>query len=84
MKTKTPKARVMWAKINRSRLPKTGVIVAGSYRGGVWTMSSPSVKGFPYWSDGDRTHYFRLPVPPALTAAGIPCAKPTKQRRAGK
>lgn len=54
-----------WTRINRSKLPKTGFVVAGSYRNGEWSTSSLSQgDGFPSWADDDRTHYFRLPKPP--------------------
>jgi len=56
----TPK----WIKIDRCRLPKTGIIIAGSYRNGEWSMCSVSNEGFPRWCDSDRTHYCRLPNPP--------------------
>jgi hypothetical protein len=53
-----------WQRINRKRLPKTGTIIAGGFRKGEWTMSSPSDgNGFPYFADNDRTHYIRIPVP---------------------
>lgn len=53
-----------WKRINRKRLPKTGVIIAGSYRNGKWSMSSPSHgDGFPVFADSDRTHYIRIPIP---------------------
>jgi len=57
-----------WKRINWKRLPKTGYIVAGSYRHGRWSTSSISDgNGFPSWADEDRTHYFRLPQPPPNT-----------------
>ena len=57
--------RIGWKPINRDKLPKTGHIIAGSYRNGVWSMSSVSDgNGFPRWADDDRTHYLRLPIPP--------------------
>ena len=55
-----------WTKINaaRSNLPKTGYVVAGSYRMGVWTVSSLSHGGgYPSFADSDRTHFFRMPWP---------------------
>jgi hypothetical protein len=62
-----------WKRINRKRLPKTGIIIAGSWRndgcGGLeWTMSSPCDYGFGNWFDADRTHYIRLPKPPSAPA----------------
>jgi hypothetical protein len=54
-----------WQPINRARLPKKGFVIAGSYRDGKWSISSPSYgDGFPFWASNDRTHYFRLPEPP--------------------
>ncbi len=64
--------RLGWKPIT-SRLPKTGYVVAGSYRNGQWTMSSVSEgDGYPSWADDDRTHYFKIPKPPnaKLTDAG--------------
>jgi hypothetical protein len=56
-----------WIKINKKRtnLPKTGFVVAGSYRDGEWTTSSVSGgDGYPRWADSDRTHYCRMPPYP--------------------
>jgi len=54
-----------WTRINRTNLPKTGFVVAGSYRDGAWSNCSLSDgDGFPAWADNDRTHWFRLPKPP--------------------
>jgi hypothetical protein len=66
-KNKNKKKRAIgleWKRINRRKLPKTGSIIAGSWRNGTWTMSSASDDGgFPRWADSDRTHYLRLPIP---------------------
>ena len=61
--------RSVWTAINkkRSNLPKTGFVVAGSYRDGKWSTSSLSHgDGYPSWADSDRTHFYRLsgPLPP--------------------
>ena len=55
-----------WTLINRKRsnLPKTGFVVAGSYRNGEWSTSSLSLgDGYPSWADDDRTHFYRLSGP---------------------
>jgi hypothetical protein len=60
------KERTKWTKINaaRTNLPKTGYVVAGSYRQNQWTISSISHgDGYPQWADSDRTHFYRLPWP---------------------
>lgn len=58
-----------WKRFNRKRLPKTGIIIGGSYRndgkgGQEWSMSGPTEAGWSNWIDDDRTHYLRLPNPP--------------------
>ena len=58
-----------WTPVNRKRLPKSGIIIGGSWRadgaGGLeWSMSSPCSNGWDSWFDDDRTHYMRLPTPP--------------------
>lgn len=55
-----------WTLINRNRsnLPTSGFVVAGSYRNGKWTTSSLSHgDGYPSWADDDRTHFYRLSGP---------------------
>jgi len=58
--------RLGWTRINsnRTNLPKTGFVVAGSYRNGEWSTSSLSDgDGYPSWADDDRTHFYRLSDP---------------------
>lgn len=58
--------RLGWTLINRNRsnMPKTGFVVAGSYRNGEWSTSSLSQgDGYPRWADDDRTHFCRLSGP---------------------
>lgn len=55
-----------WTLINsdRTNLPTTGFVVAGSYRDGKWTTSSVSHgDGYPIWADADRTHFYLLSGP---------------------
>lgn len=60
--------RAGWTPVNRKRLPKSGIIIAGSWRvvGGEkqWTMSTPCDCGWGGWFDADRTHFLQLPKPP--------------------
>jgi hypothetical protein len=60
-----------WKPINRKRLPKTGRIIAGSWRNNIlkpggweWSISGVTDCGWATWIDSDRTHYIRLPKPP--------------------
>ena len=71
-----------WIKINakRTNLPKTGYVIAGSYRKNQWSVSTMSHgDGYPFWADSDRTHFFRmpwpLPLPPKRKAAQTTAAQ---------
>lgn len=61
-----------WKRINKKKLPKTGLIIAGSFRDGEWDTSSASSHGYAAWFDPDRTHYLRLPTPPRCRRSDKP------------
>ena len=81
-KSVTAVTRLGWKPINRKKLPKTGFVLAGSYRDGRWTTSSVSDgDGFPRWADDDRTHYFQIRKPPSGKLTPLPGEETVDRKR---